>query len=76
MEHVNQETPAVSLHMVSSSRSTEENWSGEGVSMITDMLQDGGFKIIEERLRELWNPDRESIERCKEFGSDFVKHLR
>jgi flavorubredoxin len=50
-------------------------WSGEGVKMITEMLKEGGFEIIGEGIRELWNPDGEAFERCREFGREFVKGL-
>ena len=50
-------------------------WSGEGVKMVTALLKEGGFKIIGEGLRELWNPDRESFERCIDFGKGFVNSL-
>ena len=50
-------------------------WSGEGVKMITELLKEGGFKIIGDGLRELWNPNRESFERCIDFGKGFAKNL-
>lgn len=49
--------------------------SGEGVEMITELLKKGGFRITGEGLRELWNPDRESFERCIDFGKGFAKNL-
>ncbi|MHA1907581.1 MAG: anaerobic nitric oxide reductase flavorubredoxin [Candidatus Thorarchaeota archaeon] len=50
-------------------------WSGEGVKMITELLKEGGFKITNEGLRELWNPDGESIGRCVDFGKEFTSSL-
>ena len=50
-------------------------WSGEGPKMINELLEEGGFKIIGEGIRELWNPDKEAFERCIEFGKEFVKNL-
>ena len=51
-------------------------WSGEGVKMITDLLKEGGFEIVNDGLRELWNPDRQSLENCVSFGRDLAEALR
>ena len=51
-------------------------WSGEGVKMITDLLKEGGFEIVNDGLRELWNPDRQSLENCVSFGKDLAEALR
>ncbi|MHA1930619.1 MAG: flavodoxin domain-containing protein, partial [Candidatus Thorarchaeota archaeon] len=50
-------------------------WSGESPKIINELLEEGGFKIIGEGIRELWNPDKEAFERCIEFGKEFVKNL-
>jgi flavorubredoxin len=50
-------------------------WSGESVKMINGLLEEGGFKIIGEGIRELWNPDKEAFERCIDFGKEFAKNL-
>ncbi len=50
-------------------------WSGEGVKMITELLKEAGFEIVNEGIRELWKPDREAIKRCADFGENFVKSL-
>lgn len=50
-------------------------WSGESVKMINGLLEEGGFKIIGEGIRELWNPDKEAFERCVDFGKEFVRNL-
>ncbi len=51
-------------------------WSGEGVKMITDLLKEGGFEIVNDGLRELWNPDRQSLENCVSFGRNLAEALR
>jgi flavorubredoxin len=48
-------------------------WSGEGVKVITEELSKAGFEIISEGLKVLWNPDDESIAKCKKFGNEIGK---
>ncbi|MDW7774513.1 MAG: anaerobic nitric oxide reductase flavorubredoxin [Desulfobulbaceae bacterium] len=43
-------------------------WSGEGVGILSDALRDAGFELVSEGLRVLWNPDRESLEECVQYG--------
>lgn len=50
-------------------------WSGESVAMITERLKDAKLQIVNDGLKELWNPDEEAMDRCKEFGKDFVSKL-
>ncbi|MHA1480812.1 MAG: anaerobic nitric oxide reductase flavorubredoxin [Candidatus Thorarchaeota archaeon] len=50
-------------------------WSGEGVKMTNELLEEGGFEIKGDGIRELWNPDKEAFERCIDFGKEFVKNL-
>lgn len=47
-------------------------WSGESVKMITGELEHGGFKIVDEGIREMWNPDKEALERCLQYGKAFA----
>jgi len=51
-------------------------WSGESVAMITERLQTGGFTMIDHGLKELWNPDEQSLANCMNFGKDFVQQLK
>lgn len=48
-------------------------WSGESVKMITERLKEGGFTIVNEGLKLLWNPDNEGIASCTTFGRDFAR---
>lgn len=50
-------------------------WSGESVKIITERLKDAKFEVINDGIKELWNPDEEGLERCREFGIDFAKNL-
>lgn len=50
-------------------------WSGESVTMITERLREGGFQVVNDGLKELWNPDQQSMARCHAFGADFIKQV-
>lgn len=43
-------------------------WSGENVKIITEELKKAGITIIDEGIREMWNPDDDALERCREYG--------
>ncbi|MFO8192100.1 MAG: anaerobic nitric oxide reductase flavorubredoxin [Bacillota bacterium] len=46
-------------------------WSGESVKLLNGMLEEAGFKLInEEGLRLLWNPDQEALKSAKDYGSE------
>ena len=47
-------------------------WSGESVKMISDQLKEGGFEMINNGLREQWDPDNEAVENCIRFGRDIA----
>jgi len=47
-------------------------WSGESVRIITERLREAGFDIINEGLKCLWNPDKEMISLCKDFGKKLL----
>ena len=48
-------------------------WSGESVRMITERLKEGGFDIVNEGLKLLWNPDNEGRAIATTFGRDFAR---
>ncbi len=50
-------------------------WSGESVEIIESKLKDAKFEVIEGGSKELWNPDKEQLENCREFGKTFAKSL-
>ncbi len=50
-------------------------WSGESVQILEDKLKDTKLEVIEGGPKVLWNPDKEAIEKCKEFGTEFAQKL-
>lgn len=51
-------------------------WSGESVPMINERLKDAKFEVIGDGIKELWNPDEEALERCREFGKNFAEQIK
>lgn len=51
-------------------------WSGESVKMITERLKEGGFTIVNDGLKLLWNPDTEGEASCVEFGKSFARESK
>jgi len=51
-------------------------WSGESVAMITGRLREGGFQVVNDGLREFWNPDQQGIVNCMSYGRDFVQQVK
>ena len=45
-------------------------WSGESVKIISEKLKESGFELLNEGIREKWNPSSESIENCIHFGGE------
>lgn len=50
-------------------------WSGEAIKLLTEELEKAGIKTINSGIRELWNPDEEALNRCREFGKSIVEEL-
>lgn len=50
-------------------------WSGEGVKIMTERLKAAKMDVVNDGIRELWNPDKDATERCVEFGKDFANNL-
>jgi len=50
-------------------------WSGEAVRLISSRLNEAGFTVVNEGLREKWAPDGETAELCFDFGKQFVANL-
>lgn len=36
-------------------------WSGESVKVLQEKLKEGGFQVVEENVKSLWNPDEENF---------------
>lgn len=45
-------------------------WSGESVKIINEELKDGKYEVINEGIKELWNPDDYQMQRCKDFAEN------
>ena len=50
-------------------------WSGESVKIIRDQLTAAGFDVVDDGQRCLWNPDRESVAACVEYGRALAGRL-
>ncbi|NMB42141.1 MAG: anaerobic nitric oxide reductase flavorubredoxin [Firmicutes bacterium] len=50
-------------------------WSGESVKVISEKLGQAGAMVVDDGIRELWNPDDEALQRCREYGRNFVGKL-
>lgn len=50
-------------------------WSGEGNKLLNEILEKAGFDVLNEGIRELWNPDEEALDRCRKFGQDIGRQL-
>lgn len=51
-------------------------WSGEGVKIITTELAKAGFEVINDGIRELWNPDELGLKRCRDYGKNIGDIIR
>ena len=51
-------------------------WSGEAVKVISEKLKEGGFQLLNDGLREKWNPDSGAVDNCIRFGKDFALSLK
>jgi anaerobic nitric oxide reductase flavorubredoxin len=50
-------------------------WSGESVKIITEELRKAGFEIINDGIKELWNPDEIALSRCRDFGKTVAENI-
>jgi anaerobic nitric oxide reductase flavorubredoxin len=51
-------------------------WSGEAVKIISDRLNEGGFQLLNDGIREKWNPNSEAVDNCIRFGKDVAQNLK
>ena len=47
-------------------------WSGESVKIITELLKEAKFDVVNDGIKELWNPDEDALQRCREFGRNLI----
>ncbi|MBR1882626.1 MAG: anaerobic nitric oxide reductase flavorubredoxin [Muribaculaceae bacterium] len=50
-------------------------WSGEAVKMISAHLQEAGFELPIEGLRQQWVPDGDMLDECRKWGHEFAQTL-
>lgn len=50
-------------------------WSGESTAIIQKKLEEAKIEIVQDGIKELWNPDKDAIERCFQFGKNFAEKL-
>jgi len=43
-------------------------WSGESTKMISENLKRAGFELVDDGIKAMWNPDKENITKCVEYG--------
>ncbi|HZX20758.1 MAG TPA: anaerobic nitric oxide reductase flavorubredoxin [Clostridia bacterium] len=43
-------------------------WSGESVKVINELMEDAGFEIIDEGIKNLWNPDTDAQKAAIDYG--------
>lgn len=51
-------------------------WSGESVKVISGMLQECGFEVINEGLKGQWNPDEDVEANCFQLGQQMAAVMR
>ncbi|MBF0121183.1 MAG: anaerobic nitric oxide reductase flavorubredoxin [Desulfobacterales bacterium] len=51
-------------------------WSGESVKVISERLKSGGFELLNDGVREKWNPNAEGIENSTKFGREIGLKLK
>ncbi|MEN6411659.1 MAG: anaerobic nitric oxide reductase flavorubredoxin [Veillonellales bacterium] len=47
-------------------------WSGESVKLINEKLKESGFEVINDGLKQLWNPDAQGMEACIQLGKQIA----
>lgn len=51
-------------------------WSGESVKVINAMLEEAGFSLVSQGIRELWYPGDNEIANCVTFGKEFAQAIK
>jgi flavorubredoxin len=51
-------------------------WSGENVKLIEENLEKAKIKKLQEGIKVKWQPTKEELEKCVEFGRSFAKSLK
>jgi flavorubredoxin len=51
-------------------------WGGEAVKLLNADLEEAGFKLVDEGIKNMWVPDKDAIETCKEFGKKLAVEFK
>ena len=51
-------------------------WSGDAVKVISEKLKEGGFQLLNDGIREKWNPNAEAVDNGIRFGKDVALILK
>ena len=51
-------------------------WSGECIKIIEENLEKAKVKKLQEGIKIKWQPTKEELDKCVEFGKDFAKCLK
>jgi flavorubredoxin len=51
-------------------------WSGEGVKLIEEILEKAKIKILQEGIKFKWQPTKEELGKCEEFGRSFAQKMK
>ncbi|GAB1431438.1 anaerobic nitric oxide reductase flavorubredoxin [Spirochaetota bacterium] len=50
-------------------------WSGESPKVISELLKDSGFELVDDGFKALWNPDKDAIASAYEYGKAFAAKI-
>ncbi|AOY78054.1 anaerobic nitric oxide reductase flavorubredoxin [Clostridium formicaceticum] len=50
-------------------------WSGENIKIITEEIDKAKITLVDDGIKEMWNPDTEALQRCRQYGKEFVEKL-
>jgi len=51
-------------------------WSGENVKLIEEILEKAKIKILQEGIKFKWQPTKEELGQCEEFGRSFAQKMK
>jgi len=51
-------------------------WSGENIKLIEENLEKAKIKILQEGIKFKWQPSKEELEKCVEFGRSFAQKMK
>jgi flavorubredoxin len=50
-------------------------WSGESPKLLSERLAKGGFEVVDEGLKSLWEPDAAAVEAARAYGRAFAAKI-